>query len=91
MPLSERQPDVRKILDSDITLLATMDAEAADLFVQFVKGMSLTEAGLSRYYKEFSEESVVDVGKAMKEAIDYLLRGAEKVTTPDVMLLLFLV
>lgn len=91
MPLQDRQPDIRKILDSDLTLLSSMDAESADLFVQFVKPMTFTEAALSRYYRDFSEENMVDVGKAMKDAVDYLVRGAEQVTTPDSMLLLFLV
>jgi hypothetical protein len=90
MPLSDRHPDVRKILHSDVNLLSCMDPESAALFAEFVAGMQLSDGELGRYYREFSEETFPGAPDAMRDAIRYLQAGAKLVSAPDQKLLVLM-
>lgn len=90
LPLSEREPDIRKILETSLTLLACLGSDEARKFLAAVLDLRPTEAELEKYYKEFADGDLKGAGSALRQALEFLKAGAKMVAVPGQRLLLLL-
>ena len=86
---SDPGPDAEKIHEAALGLEFCIGAEEAKEGVAALSELHPTEAELAAFYEEFAEEPLAKAGAAMSDAIDFLLRSARLLTSPDQRLLVF--
>jgi hypothetical protein len=91
LPLCERDPDVRRVLDTPLSLLGCMDQDSAELFAALVGGMRPTDDDFDDYFRKMSDEPFPGAPEAMRAACKYLIAGAAEVKSPDQFFILLLV
>jgi len=64
-------------------------SEAASLHEKLTDlSIAINDDELSEYYNNFTEDNFDEAGEAMREAIEFLIRGCEMITSPDLLLIL---
>ena len=82
-------PDAEKIHEAALGLEFCLGPEEAREAVAALSELHPTEAELAAFYEEFAEEPVAKAGAAMSDGIDFLLRSARSLGSPDQRLLVF--
>jgi len=82
-------PDAEKIHEAALGLEFCIGLEEAQGAVTALSELHPTEAELASFYEEFAEEPLAKAGIAMSDGIDFLLRSARMLTSPDQRLLVF--
>ena len=82
-------PDAEKIHEAALGLEFCIGLEEARGAVSALSELHPTEAELGSFYEEFAEEPMAKAGVAMSDGIDFLLRAARMLTSPEQRLLVF--